>query len=217
MTQFDANCRQALEQIAEIKRVLVSVEHALSGDQGKTILCTSATAGEGKSLISASLATTAAQMGNSRVILLDLNWYQPAIHGFFGLEPIHPMEKIQRTDLRDLTSRPEGYDLDVLLAPTDHGDHARTGSDLLLIGGQLIDQARDRYDLVLIDAGSIFPTNRMMMDPVMLARMVDGVALVVMKGETPRQAVKKAYMSLEIAGVDVLGVVTNQRKRSQSS
>ncbi|EGV30128.1 ATPase involved in chromosome partitioning-like protein [Thiorhodococcus drewsii AZ1] len=216
MTELDNNSRKALEQIAEVKRVLVAIEHALKGNRPTTILCTSATTGEGKSLLMSSLATTSALMGQSRAILIDLNWYRPAIHRFFGVELMHPLERFQNADLADLALRPDGYELDVLLAPTDHETHERTSSELLLIGQRLIEQAKERYDLVLIDGGAIFPTNRMMMDPVMLARMVDGVIMVVMSGVTARQSVKKACKALEISGVNIIGAVTNQRGLSKN-
>jgi len=82
---------------------------------------------------------------------------------------------------------------------------------------RLLDQAADRYHLVVVDAASVFPTNRMMMDPVMLATLVDGVVLVVANTVTPRHWVKKAQKTLEGAGARLLGVIANQRRATPAS
>ncbi|WP_200372807.1 hypothetical protein [Thiocystis violacea] len=176
---------------------------------------TSAASDEGKTLFASSLAATAALLGRSRVIALDLNWHRPAMHRFFGCEPAHTLDRMRESDLSDLVFTPKDSTLDVLCAPVDHAEHERLNSDLFGIGHRLVDQAKNAYDLVVVDGAAIFPTNRRMLDPVMLTKMVDGVVMLVMSGVTSKQDVKKAHKIMEIAGANIIGVVTNQQAKGE--
>jgi len=73
-------------------------------------------------------------------------------------------------------------------------------------------QAREAYDMVIIDTSAILPTNRSMVDPVTFSKAADGIVLLVLNYVTPKQDVKRAYMILETSGARVLGVVVNQWK-----
>ena len=81
----------------------------------------------------------------------------------------------------------------------------------------MITQAKAAYDLVIVDSAAIFPTNRMMMDPVMLSGITDGVVIVVLTAATPRQQVRKAQKIMETAGANILGVIANQLRMSADS
>lgn len=200
----------ALEQIAETKRILLAVEHALGPKAPLLLLISSATRAEGKSLVAAALAATAASMGRRPVLALDLNWYQPALHEFFGVTLATTVAAHAFTDLAELV-RPSGRQgLDILPAPVDHRTHERLPTSVFELSQRLLDQAAARYHWVVVDAAPVFPTNRLMMDPVMLATLVDGVALVVASATTPRHLVKKAQKTLEGAGARLLGVIANQ-------
>ncbi|MBK5962775.1 hypothetical protein CCR95_01340 [Thiocystis minor] len=210
MGQIESRYRQSLEQIAEAKRLMTAAEHALAGKVPATILVTSATHGEGKTLCAATLAATAATNTDHRVAVLDLNWYRPALHAFFDLQPDHAAEQIFGGDLRQLMHRSQVGALELLLAPRDHADSFKFDSQGFPAVQRLIEQAKNAYDLVIIDSAPIFPTNRMMMDPVMLSGSVDGVVMVVLAEVTSRQQVRKANKIMEAAGANLLGVVTNQ-------
>lgn len=210
MIKLDTRLRLALEQIAEVKRILFATEHALKHKRPATLLVTSAAKGEGKTLLASALAATAGKSGKYRVVALDFNWHRPAMHRCFELGLDRSAEEILSAELGAVV-RPSGEGaLDVLVAPRDH-DQPRASGELILRGvNRLVDQARHDYDLVVIDGASIFPTNRMMMDPVMLAGLADGVILVVRAASTPRQQVRGAQKTIEAAGGRLLGVVSNR-------
>ena len=252
MTEVDNQNRRALVQLAEIKRIWCSVEHSLKNQMPATLLITSAVPGEGKSLFSAALASTAARTGKYRVAALDMNWYRPALHRFFGLGLNRPAKPIFDATFSDLVRSSGQEALDVVTAPEDamtsfsrvrgsfhefdmttssaspllvgssvdsskhlqgsSADLADLNGQLLPITSRLIDQAMSLYDLVVLDGASVFPTNRMMMDPVTLSGIATGVILVVLSGVTPRQTVKKAQKTMEAAGANVLGSITNHWK-----
>lgn len=214
MTTVEQQRRHALEQIAEIKRILCATEHAFENQVPATLLVTSAAHGEGKSLFAAALAVTAARSGKYRVAVLDLNWYHPALHHFFNVEQRRSSKDIFTDELSELVT-PSGQDsLDLLTAPCDYADQSRTSGGAFTVPERLIRQARDTYDLVIIDSAAVFPTNRMMMDPVMLSSVADGVVMVVLAGVTPRQQVRRAQKIMDTAGAKLLGAISNQWKLS---
>ncbi|MBK1721005.1 hypothetical protein [Thiocystis violacea] len=216
MIKSEQASRTALQQTAEVKRALGAVEHALLEKKPASVLVTSASADEGKTLCASAIAAAAASSGACRVIAMDFNWYRPAMHHCFG-EPLqHDAEKILRADLSELVSRPGNLELDVLFAPVDHATHGNREQVDFGVVERLLKQAKDSYDLVIVDSGAIFPTNRTMMDPVMLSRGVDGVVLVVAKGLSRKPSVRRAQTTLEIAGANIIGILTNQPDMSRS-
>ena len=210
MYSLEIKKRQVLEQMAEVKRSLRALENALKNNIPATVLITSANQGEGKSLFTATIAAAAAQSGKYRVAVLDLNWYRPALHAYYGIEQSHSLGEILKAEIGDLV-RPSGrHALDILTAPYDFADSASQSDLVGRIPDRLIGQARKTYDLILIDSAAVFPTNRMMMDPVMLSGLVDGTLMVILTAATPKQQVRKAHKLLETAGAHLLGVIGNQ-------
>ncbi|NEX22821.1 CpsD/CapB family tyrosine-protein kinase [Thiorhodococcus mannitoliphagus] len=202
--------RIALQQTAEVKRALGAIEHALLDKKPASVLVTSASLDEGKTLCASAIAAAAASRGASKVIAMDFNWYRPAMHRCFE-EPLrHDAERILQADLSELVSRPGDLQLDVLFAPVDHATHGALEQSDAAVVKRLLKQARDSYDLVIVDSGAIFPTNRTMMDPVTLSQEVDGVVLVVAKGLSRKPSVRRAQKTLEIAGANIIGILTNQ-------
>jgi protein-tyrosine kinase len=212
MNDIEARRRRVLGQIAEIKRIFFAIDHALQTRRPAAVLITSALSGEGKSLLASALASTTAHLDKHSVAVLDFNWYRPAIHHCFGQELIQPMEHVIQANIDELMVKSNDQIPNLLVAPIDHRDHSKMKGDVFGVINRLIEQAKKSYDLVIIDSASIFPTNRMMIDPVMLSAMVDGVVLVVQAGITPRQDVKRAYTIMQAAGANVIGVTVNRHQ-----
>lgn len=215
MSQIEKIRRTVLEQTAEVKRILYAMQHALKNKEPATLLVTSAAHREGKSALAAALAVAAARGGKERVAILDLNWYRPMLHRSFEIVPTHPLEAFMTGDLGNLIASSEIDALDVLAAPIDYSDQPSLKGQSFAIAERLIAQAKASYPLVIVDSAAVFPANRMMMDPVMLAGMADGVALVVLNEATPRQQVRKAQKVMDSAGANILGIIANQGPRSQ--
>ncbi|MTW20474.1 CpsD/CapB family tyrosine-protein kinase [Allochromatium palmeri] len=212
MSNLEGRQRQALGQIVEIKRISHAIDHALQGRTPAAVLVTSAIHGEGKSLFASALATATANLGKHRVAVLDFNWYRPSVHRCFD-QPLHQsMESIIQADIDELMIKRDDQGLDLLFAPLDYQHHSPMNGDVFGLINRLIKQAKQSYDLVIVDSASILPTNRMMIDPVMLSAMVDGVILVIQTGVTPKQDVKHAYTIMQAAGANVIGVTINQHR-----
>lgn len=204
--------RKTLAQIAEIRRMVLAIDFALNKVRPASMLVTSAQKQEGKSLLAAGLATAAASLGDRRVVAIDLNWYRPSLHRFFGCELRDPIETLMTAPVADLVQPGAPGEPDLILAPIDHNRPDSVLAKGPEMARRLIAGAREAYDLVIIDAASIFPTNRMMMDPVMLSSMVDGVAMVVLADVTARQQVKHAHKTIQTTGSHVLGMIVNRRQ-----
>jgi Mrp family chromosome partitioning ATPase len=189
--------------------------------------------GEGKTTVAAGLATVAATQDHQRVLTVDLNWHAPALHTLFGLglieaerlpsrpagpPPAPPKEGkpdevvLEGAEVLRGLVQPSGLNGLEILSAVDGVPPGSGGGNVTELGLGIVQWARRAYDTVVLDASSVFPTNRRMMDPVALARAVDGVILVVLANVTSRHMVKRARMMLDAAGAKLLGVVVNQWK-----
>jgi len=213
MTQSASVTVKTLADIIEMKRIYSVIDNALGKTYPACLLVTSGARGEGKTTVAAGIAAVAATHSTKQVLAVDLNWFKPALHEWFGLDPVFDVGTFRNNGLiKDIAQTTNIANLDILTAsPPREGMTESAGSEYML-GTEIVTRARAEYDFVVVDASSIFPTNRHMMDPVTLSKAADGVVLVVLMNVTPRQQVKRARMFLKTAGANVLGVVVNQWK-----
>jgi protein-tyrosine kinase len=209
MSQSISREVRMLAEITEMKRIYSVIEHALNVNPA-CVAVTSGARGEGKTTVAAGLAAVAAVHAKKRVLAVDLNWYSPALHKMFGVDLTFDLDVFKRNNsIKEMIRPTDIKNLDILTARSDQSG-SQPEINEYLVGKEIVKQAREDYDFTVIDTSSIFPTNRRMMDPVNIAKVADGVAMVVLTNETPRQLIKRARVFLETAGVNVLGVVVNQ-------
>jgi len=187
----------------------------------RVILVTSATIKEGKSTVSANLATVVAQQG-ARVLLIDADMRKPLQHKTFGLqrEPGLSEYLLGQLSWRDAVRRISdvllgdfGVDEALMTPGLDQLDIITCGRktanppDLLAAPamGQLLEQARSEYDMVIVDMPPLLHTT----DATIVAGKVDGVLLVYHIGAVARGALKRVKTGVESVGGKVLGVVLN--------
>jgi len=187
----------------------------------RVILVTSSTIKEGKSTVSANLATIVAQQG-ARVLLIDADLRKPMQHRTFGLqrEPglssylmgqkpwqdcVQGISDMMLGDFGvDEVLRTPGLDqLDLLTC----GRRAGNPADLLTSPamGRLIEEARQAYDMVVIDMPPLLHTA----DASMVAGKVDGILLVYHIGAVARAVLKRVKNNIEAVGGRVMGTVIN--------
>jgi capsular exopolysaccharide synthesis family protein len=175
-----------------------SLDHPL-----KTLLVTSPGAHEGKSTILANLALAFVESGR-RVLVIDADLRRPALHRAFRV----PNEGGLADMLQKGAAWPEGFHRvapGLELLPSGIKPH-NPGS---LLSSRhmtkLLEEARERADLVLIDSPPVLA----MADALPLAAHVDGVLLVTRFGATQRRSVVRAKDALEKVGAHLVGVVVN--------
>ena len=198
-------------RLAEVKRVFGILSLNARNVHIPCVMVTSARRGEGKTTTTALLAAAAAHQTGKRVLAVDLNWHQPALHSCFGLERSFEIDQFRhRLSIDDLV-RPTGIaGLDLLPAPPPIEETHGASLDALDLGLTVLEQARARYDWVFVDSNSINPPNHRMIDPVVVSQATTNVVLVVLAGLTPRQEIRRTLISLETAGANVAGTLVNQ-------
>ncbi len=200
-------------ELAEVKRTFSVIETSLLKKDHACLVVTSGVHNEGKTTIAAGLATTAARQNGKRVLAMDLHWYQPALHNCFGLNQTFDLDTLKHTSSITDLIQPSGIEqLDLITAVQPSSGENGTNKDIYTISSKMIKQAREAYDFVVIDTSPVYPPNRNMLDPTIIAKNTDGAVLVTLANVTPRQHLKRACMALETAGANVVGVVVNHWK-----
>ncbi|RKY26911.1 MAG: hypothetical protein DRP79_04095, partial [Planctomycetota bacterium] len=191
----------ATEQIRKLRLRM----NTTTGERVRTILVTSALAGEGKSTVAANLAVAISQMIGEHVLLVDGDLRRPDLHNFFGLPPKPGLAEYLEYDL----------DLSQLLVKTDFdkltmlqaGKVPANSTELLNSEKMrhLIMEVKSRYPdrYIVVDSPPVLSTP----EPDVLGSQVDGIVLVVRAGMTPREMVEDVLLSLNPD--KVLGIVMN--------
>jgi protein-tyrosine kinase len=176
-----------------------------------SILVTSATPGEGKTMVSVNLAIAISQEIHGKAILIDGDLRKPSIH----------LEKSQNSKglsnylsdgapLSEILINSEIENLRIITA----GSPTRKPSEL--IGskrmGELFKSLNEFGDnsYIIVDSSPIVSTT----EPTLLSKMVDGIIFVVMAERTPRETIQRAIKSIDRQ--KIIGVVFNQIDLKQS-
>jgi len=213
MNTLTAQHLDFLSEISEMKRIYSLIEKSLLKNNSLCLVITSALPDEGKTTIAAGLAAIAADQHDLRVLAVDFNWYKPSLHKWFGLAQSFDANDLDRgKSILDSVQSTHLKNLDILTASSATHNGVNWDQDVNRPGKIIVAQAREAYDVVIVDSSSIFPVNRNMMDPVTISTNADGVVLVALANVTPRQKIKRARMLLETARAHVIGVVVNQWK-----
>ena len=173
-------------------------------ERQRTVLFTSSRPEEGKTAVAVNLAIAIGQSGR-RVLLVDANFHRPALQTIFpkarreGLSNI----LIGRARLEDLVSPTELPNVDVLTCGPIPPNPTELLSSRYL--AELLAQAADRYDQVLIDG----PPALLVSDALVLASAVDGVIMVCRAKSTSRGTVQRAREQLERVNARIFGAVLN--------
>ncbi len=185
-------CSQAHGHVVEqIKRLRTHILHSAPGsDVPRVIVVTSASAGEGKSLVSANLAASIAQGLRESAMLVDADLRHGKLHRFFHVRPSPGLsdylagdsdlgEVVRETPIRKLSlvtcgsSRPNPIEL--------------ISSERMRSMIEQVPSQKDKTFLVLDTTPALLTS-----EPSILARMADGVVFVVRHDLTPRNCIKEA-------------------------
>jgi polysaccharide biosynthesis transport protein len=182
-----------------------NIHHKCLQEDVKTILITSAAAGEGKSTTAANLAICMAKLGD-QVLLVDADCRRPTIDTVLGLtkEPGLIDLLAGQVGLADVIQK-SGKDL--TLDVVTSGNDSEKGISLLNSRGlgDMIKEVRDLYELVLFDSPLVLGVS----DTLYLASAVDAVILLVEHNRHARSVVLQAKNQLEATGARIIGVVFN--------
>jgi capsular exopolysaccharide synthesis family protein len=201
-------------QFLEAFRSLYTNIHLLSADRAiRSLLVSSAVAGDGKSTVALHLAATAAAVGQ-RVLLVDADLRCPQLHAKLGLPNVRGLGNAISTDmsLNDAIQRAPNQDnLFVLTAGQIPPDPIKLLSSKKM--HYLMEQFQAFFDLVIYDT----PPLAGLADTHLIAAHTDATIMVVQIGKTDRSQVRKVLEELKISGASILGIVANGCKNSGHS
>lgn len=192
------------ELVGESVRMLrTTLLRALGGSQKQIIQIASADQGAGKTTLCMLLGRSFAALG-TRVLLVDTDFARPQLSTHWNLPEnsgLLPFLK-QRGELAYCTPDPSAPALSMLPAGTcdDHEHPEELASDRFK---KLIDDWREKFDLVLIDGAPLMG----LADAAIIAGQVDATVLVVREGRCRRAAIDSSLQILESAGGQLLGSV----------
>lgn len=173
------------------------------GKTFKTVVVTSAVPKEGKSTISANLATTIANLGR-RVLLIDADLYHPQQHHIWHLTNAMGLTNVivGETDLaKALTTVVEN--LDVLTAGVI------PPNPLAVLDSKpmqaLVKAAAQQYDFVILDASPL----GVEAEALTLGKMTDGLLLVIRPGVLDFVSAQTVKELLQQSEQTILGMVVN--------
>ena len=201
------------EDFVESYRVIRATLAAMGpeGSPPKSLLVTSAQAGEGKTSLAVSLALSLAEPG-SRVLLVDGDVQGPQVARLLKLKPPH--------DLRDALSGKHPVSecatnsgvpgLDVLVARIN--GHSSRGVLNSRSAARVIAEAATLYDHVVIDS----PPALGAADALSWAHVADGVIVASLVGGSNRTAMKLACQRLCSVNANLLGAVTANVSSSEA-
>jgi len=179
-----------------------ALQFSTSDGTPRTLLVTSALAGEGKSTTALSLAIQFAQSGK-RVVIIDADLRNPSLHRGLSLEnnqgltnylagPAQPAEIAKPTTISNLFCIPTGP-----LPPNP----AELLSSAKMVS--LLSLAADKFDQVIIDGPPVLG----LADALILGNLAGGTLIVVHAGNTRRGYVQNALKRLKQARTHLIGGV----------
>jgi Mrp family chromosome partitioning ATPase len=165
--------------------------------RAKVVLVTSAAPAEGKTVFAASLAASVGVTGGT-ALLIDCDLRRPSIARVLrlssGSEPDGESAVVRRDEI-------QGVDVVTFRFPRDATQTSFFGSVR-----HFVDSARDRYDLIVLDAPPVLPFP----DASKMALVADGTIMVVRWRHTPPALVVSAMRALMAYGGAIIGGVVTQ-------
>ncbi len=190
---------------AEALREILATLSLAQSEPGTVLLVASSLPREGKTLFSLSLGRLAAREG-LRVLLIDADLRRPRLAKLLGLEDApglsHALEHAR--PLSELVRRDPKSELQLLTGSRACGRPAG------LLGSKgferILDEARSRFDLVLIDSAPLAAVA----DARLVGLFVDHILLLVRYRRTARGIVERTAESLAPLRAKMLGVVLSR-------
>jgi len=174
------------EQYRRMRIRIEGLRETLGGTL-KLILVTSPMMGEGKTATAANLALDLAGEEGRKVLLVDVDMRKPRIHSFFSSVPAAGLGDVLvgGVPVSEAIASVENSTLDVLVLPK--GSDRRIDPLPMERLRAIFTDLRSRYDMIVCDAPPVLP----IADTAALARLADGILVVVRAAVTPRQAVSR--------------------------
>ncbi|MCI5217709.1 MAG: polysaccharide biosynthesis tyrosine autokinase [Candidatus Electrothrix sp. LOE2] len=194
-----------------VRTAITSIDLSAAEHPPKTILVTSILPGAGKSSLSTNTALSYLSSGDN-CLIIDVDLRKPSLHRIFdaerkgeGLSSVLSgistlKEVIQKTDYKGLDYIASG--------PLPPNPAELVASNRMR---ELLKTVSEHYSHVILDA----PPFQGFAEILVLANMVDGLILVTVEGDTPRDGVKHFRRSVLNVNGKILGAIVNKTGRQK--
>jgi polysaccharide biosynthesis transport protein len=196
----ESDSSRCADSARSIHQIRVRLQLAQQAEKGNVYLVTSATAGEGKTSIAASLALSFAATG-ARTLIIDFDLIGHRLTSRLGAEWLPGLWEglnTGRLHTRQITPN-------LMLMGTGAADARHSGTLAVKWVRRLIDVSRSQYDAIIVDSGPLLGS----IETSIIAGEANGIALVVSRGQKP-QTVKQAIQRLTKLRAQVTGVIFNR-------
>ena len=172
----------------------------------RTILVTSALPKEGKSFTAANLAQAMVRQQGRRVLLIDCDLRAPRLHLLLGASLTPGVSDYLQGQSDEFSIMQRGPMENLYFIPS--GQHVEHPAELVANGRMklLVERVKELFDWIVVDSPPAAPVA----DSSILAKVCDGVLMVVRSNSTPADIARKARE--EFAEEALLGVVLNGRE-----
>ena len=208
---FLLTANSEMEKLESYAKLRMNLLYMLAGKDSHAVVITSAISGEGKSTIAANLAISCAMAGK-KVLLVDGDMRRACQRDIFGYDrDKRGLSEIlaDECSLQDAVLKDINSGLDLLPAGTLPPNPAELlGTDQMI---ETLSQVENAYDLVLLD----MPPINIVTDPLVLSRHVAGCLFVTRQNYTDHRDIRKALISSEMTGMNVMGFVFYGEKINQ--
>ena len=180
---------------------------AAVGAPREVVLVTSSGSAEGRTTICANLGVVLAQ-ADKKTLVIDADLRKPNLHNIFGVDNSLGVVDVLSGELSlsDVAKEPLPGLSVVSSGPIPPNPTELLSSDRF---ADLIDQARQLFDYVLIDS----PATESVPDPMIIATQADAAVLVLDPRRTREGSLSKTVRDLEAVGANILGTVMNNVKK----
>ena len=181
--------------------------HAAKNKSLSVVMVSTASKGEGKTLVSSHLAISMALAG-FKTLLIDADLRCPKLHRLFDLPSTPGLNELLRNQV-DLGAVMHSDLLPGLtVIPAGHWDKALVKLLAQQRLGTVLDELKKSYDFIIIDTAPILPTT----DTLLIAQHVDGVLLSVLRDVSRLPMVHLAQERMAMLGTRILGAVVGLRR-----
>ncbi|MFC5531534.1 CpsD/CapB family tyrosine-protein kinase [Cohnella yongneupensis] len=204
---------QPRSSVSEAYRTIrANIQYSNIDEDIKTILVTSSTPGEGKTVTSTNLACAMAQ-NEMRTLYIDADLRKPTGHQVFGLGNRHGLTSwlLGRSQLNEVIQSTAYPGLSVITSgPIPPNPAELLGSNRIR---SMLQQLKELFDIIIIDS----PPVMAVADPIILGAQVDGCVLVLDTTMTKRDLALTAKLKLDKVNTRMLGVIINNKKEKGKS
>ena len=194
-----------------IKNIQTSIFLSHPSDKIRSMIISSATPSEGKTLISVSLSSILGSGNNKKTLLVDADLRKPRVHKVFGrhhtglgLSTLLTVDNVKLKDVIHAHRIPRFYYMTSGPAPVD---------PVSLLKSERMEYLMEYlgriFDYIVFDSPPLLGFS----DAQILCRHTDGMVLVAKQGHVGREELRESINSvMAIQGGNVLGVVLNRAR-----